>query len=375
MTREELRGVILLRRFPTRRHGDGRAMRTLLEAASSLLLASAKLVLAGARIPWRSLPHSVRGWVSPGSRWPGLAHVLSYIATYDETHDLGTFAGNLVVVHQQYSESSADEKEKLEKQFDKIMEGLVMPNGVQKTTRRLRQHSILAKVLADERCRPQKSAITVLDVPSSSGVVALDSIAMLRQYYTIRAYVLGDLCFHIYYDTGRECVFDEAFNLLQVRLGERFFSIHRGHESGDVYTPLTAVLLFPFDVVAWFLKKKCVYSQEGHTVPLLLIHPDVDAGLRRGDFSLSKVDVFKGIKEHYDLILSFNLLQQNYFPQEQIARGVENLTNALNEQGFLIMGNDTCFSVAQKREGKLVIIKEEGRFSLSLPKALITEIE
>jgi len=367
--------MILHRWFPARRHGDVLAMRTLLEAAISLLLASAKRAQAGARNLWKRLPLSVRGRVYLASRWTGLLHVLSHLATYDETHDLGTFAGNLVVVHQQYSESSADEKEKLEKQFDKIMEGLVMPNGVQKTTRRLRQHSILAKVLADERCRPQKSAITVLDVPSSSGVVALDSIAMLRQYYTIRAYVLGDLCFHIYYDTGRECVFDEDFNLLQVRLGTRFFSIHRGHRSGDVYTPLTAVLLFPLDVVAWFLKKKCVYSQESHTVPLPLIHPDVDAGLRRGDFSLSKVDVFKGIKEHYDLILSFNLLQQNYFPQEQIARGVENLTNALNEQGFLIMGNDTCFSVAQKREGKLVIIKEEGRFSLSLPKALITEIE
>ena len=179
--------------------------------------------------------------------WPGLAYVLSYIATYDETHDVGTFAGNLVLVHQQFSGSSTDEKEKLEKQFDKIMEGLAMPNGVQKMTRRLRQHSILAKVLADERCRPQKSAITVLDVPSSSGVAALDSIEMLRQYYTIRAYVLGDLCFHIHYDTARECVFDEDFNLLQVGLGKRFFSIHRGHRSGDVYTPLTGALLFPLD--------------------------------------------------------------------------------------------------------------------------------
>ena len=39
---------------------------------------------------------------------------------------------------------------------------------------------------------------------------------MLSQYYTIRAYVLGDLCFHIHYDTARGCVFDEDFNLLQV---------------------------------------------------------------------------------------------------------------------------------------------------------------
>ena len=51
---------------------------------------------------------------------------------------------------------------------------------------------------------------------SSSGVAALDSIEMLSQYYTIRAYVLGDLCFHIHYDTARGCVFDEDFNLLQV---------------------------------------------------------------------------------------------------------------------------------------------------------------
>jgi len=325
-----------------------------------LLLESAKLGLAGARILWRSLPRSVRGWLSPGSRWPGLGYVLSYIANYDETHDLRTFAGKLVVVHQQYSGSSADEKEKLEKQFDKIMEGLVMPNGVQKTTRRLRQHRILAKILADERCRPQKSAITVLDVPSSSGVAALDSIAMLRQYYTIRTYVLGDLCSRIYYDTGRECVFDEDFNLLQVKLGKRFFSIHRGHESGDVHTPLTRVLLFPLDVVAWYLKKKYVYSTKSHTVPLFLIHPEVDARLRSGDFRLSTIDVFNGMGGHYDLILSFNFLQRNYFPREQIARGLENLTNALNEQGFLIVGNDESFSVAQKREGKLVVIKEEG---------------
>jgi hypothetical protein len=359
MIREDRWGVILRRRLPTSRHVDARAMHTLLEAASSLLLASAKRALAAARVLWKSLPSSVREWVSPGLRWTGLAHVLSYIAAYDETHDLGNFAGNLVVLHQQYSRSSADEKEKLAQQFYMIMDSLVMPNGVQKTTSPMRQHSILAKVLADERYRPRKSAITVLDVPSSSGVAALDSIAVLSEYYTIRAYVLGDLCFQIYYDTGRECVFDEDFNLLQVRFEKRFFSIHRGHRSGDVYTPLTGVLLFPLDVVAWYLKKKYVYSTKSHTVPIFLIHPDVDARLRRGDFSLSKMDVFKGIGEHYDLILSFNFLQQNYFPGEQVARGVENLTNALNEQGFLIMGNDESFSVAQKREGKLVVIKEK----------------
>jgi hypothetical protein len=361
MTREEGWGVIMRGRFRTSRHGEGRAMRMLISPIS-LLLASAQRAVAGARNLWKRLPVSVRERVVLASSWTGLPQVLSYIATYHETHDLGNFAGNLIVVHQQYSRSAADGKEKLAKHFDKIVEHLVMPNGVHKTTYPLRQHNLLAKVLADEQCRPQKSAITVLDVPSSSGVAALDSIAMLRQYYTISAYVLGDLSFHIYYDTGRECVFDEAFNLLQVRHQRRFFSIHRGHRSGDVYNLLTGALLFPLDVVAWYLRRKYPYSPNSHTVPLSLIHPDVDARLRGGDLSLSKMDIFKGVGGHYDLILSFNLLQRNYFPRDQIARGIENLTNALNEQGFLIVGNDASFSVAQKRKGKLVLIRQEGRF-------------
>jgi hypothetical protein len=145
-----------------------------------------------------------------------------------------------------------------------------------------------------------------------------------------------------------------------VRLEKTFFSIYRGHRFGDVQSPLSRALLFPLDVVAWYLKKKYVYTTNNHTVPLFLIHPEVQARLSNGDFSVSKIDVFKDIGEHYDLILSFNLLQRSYFTQEQIARGVQNLTEALNEQGFLIMGNDGFCSVAQKREGKLVIIREDS---------------
>jgi hypothetical protein len=325
----------------------------LLEATSSLLLASTRNL-------WKRLPLSVRRWVDTALRWLGLAYASGYIATYNEVHDLGNFAGNLGVLQQRYSGSSDDEKEKIANQFNKIMDSLIMPNGVNKATRPMRYHSILAKVFADERCRYQKSSITVLDVPSSSGVADLDIYAMLCQHYTVGAYVLGDLCFQIYYDMDRQCVFDEDFNLLQVRLEKRFFSIHRGHRLGNVCTPLSRVLLFPLDIVAWYLKKRYVYSTKSHTIPLFLIHPDVHARLSQGDFSLSKIDVFKDIGEHYDLILTFNLLQRSYFTQEQIARGVQNLTEALNEQGFLIMGNDGFCSVAQKREGKLVVIREDS---------------
>jgi len=44
----------------------------------------------------------------------------------------------------------------------------------------------------------------------------------------------------------------------------------------------------------------CVYSTKSQTVPPFLIHPDVDSRLKRGDFSLSRMGVLKGIGEHYD---------------------------------------------------------------------------
>ena len=50
------------------------------------------------------------------------------------------------------------------------------------------------------------------------------------------------------------------------------------------------------------------------------------------------------------MILCFNLLLRTYFPEDQIAKGIENLTNALDERGFLIMGEQVTFSVAQKRD-------------------------
>ena len=61
------------------------------------------------------------------------------------------------------------------------------------------------------------------------------------------------------------------------------------------------------------------------------------------------------------MILCFNLLLRTYFPEDQIAKGIENLTNALDERGFLIMGEQVTFSVAQKRDGELVVVENEGR--------------
>ncbi len=332
-------------------------------ATGLLFLGLASRTLAGVKKLWkRVVPRSVRTRVHAALDRTGVPYVLSYIASYDETHQLSNFAGNLVALSAAYVSSSADQRQKLAKQFDRIMNALVMKNGVKKTTHQMRQNRILTDVLADANCRLHKSTIKVLEVPSSTGIAALDNFVTLSQYYRIGAYVLGDLFFHLYYDTDRQCIFDEEFNLLQVKLKKRIFNICRSERSGERHSRLTPVLLFPFELASRYLKEKYVYSETSHTVPILLLHPDVEARVRSGDMTVRKMDVFNEIGDRYDLILCFNLLHRSYFRQDQIARGIENLKQALQEQGLLIMGDGKLFSVAQKREGRLEVVKQGGRF-------------
>ena len=63
---------------------------------------------------------------------------------------------------------------------------------------------------------------------------------------------------------------------------------------------------------------------------------------------MRKCDVFSPIDDHFDLILSFNLLQRNYFPPARIKQGVENLGCSLNEGGVLVIGDTTTFAVYRK---------------------------
>jgi len=134
--------------------------------------------------------------------------------------------------------------------------------------------------------------------------------------------------------------FDDEFNLLQVKLKNRFFGIYRPGQSGRGDGPFTAVWLFPFELLSRYLKQRYVYSERSNNVPILVLHPDAEAMVRTGELTVKKMDVFSAIEGRYDMILCFNLLMRNYFPEDQIARGIENLKNALDERGFLIMEDD-----------------------------------
>jgi len=311
---------------------------------------------------WRRIPESVRERIYRVLAWTGLPYSVSFVVRYSDSHKLPHFAGHLVSLKQDFARSTGEHKKALTGQFDGIIDNLVMKNGVRKTTYSARHASIMVSVLGGEPCRINKSEIRVLDVPSSTGISSLASLEMLGRFYTVSAYVLGDLFFRIGYDRHRGCVYDDAGDLLQVKLKKQFFAIYRPHVSGNVYNPVADLLLLPFNVRSWYLKRKYRCKDPASLEPILLIHPDVEARLGDGVLSTREMDVFKAIEDNFDVIISFNLLQKNYFPPALIEAGKENLKYALNEGGLLIMGNTESFSVSRKIDGELVVVERTGDF-------------
>jgi hypothetical protein len=314
--------------------------------------------LRAARRLWRACPEGLRRALQR----TGIPYVVGFAARYRRAHSRANFAGSLLELKADRWNIREEWHPALSARFDAILDSLVMPNGVRKTTYSRRQEEVLSRVLAHEGCTLNGGAIRVLDVPSSAGTDSLRSYALLSERHPIASYVLGDLCFEIVYDPRRQCVFDTQGNLLQVGLGKRFFSIYRAHAAGEVYSWLTGLLLLPLDLYGSYLKKRHPYAESDVNVRIRVVHPAVEALLSNGVLRLATMDVLEPIAGTYDLILSFNLLQRNYFPPKRIALGLENLGRALAEGGLMVIGNTESFVVLRKRGGQLLSVVREGVF-------------
>jgi hypothetical protein len=290
----------------------------------------------------------------------GLPYAASFLLLYRNRHRIANFAGNLEELKVAYSEGRAEQRAELSRQFDCMVDALVMPNAVKKTTYENRLARSLSAVLSAVQL--PKAEIRVLDLPASTGIASLQSLALVRERYRVTSYVLGDKYHKILYDPRRRCIFDEQGHLLQVAFRKHFFSIYQGHASGDEHTFLSSCLLFPHSIVAWYLRKRYRFEPHTNYRELLVVHPEVERLLGQGTFHLQVMDIFAPIPGCYELILSFNLLQRNYFPPDVIKAGVNNLAASLSEGGVLIMGNTESFLALQKQQGALVPCLQEGSF-------------
>jgi len=313
-------------------------------------------MLATLRRQWSRLPESLQLLMAR----TGVPYVASFTLRYNARHRLENFAGNLPALQDAYSEISPAKRTQLLRQFNSIVDALVMPNAVAKTTYESRLTRSLSAVLS--AIQLPSTDIRVLDLPASTGIASLQMLALLRQRYQVVSYVLGDKYHKILYDHDRRCIFDEQGNLLQVAFRRHFFSIYRAHSCGDEHTFLSSCLLFPHSLVSWYLRKRYPFKPHIKYRQLLVIHPEVEKVLDQSIIQLREMDVFQPVPGRYDLILSFNLLQRNYFPPDVITAGVNNLSESLSDGGVLVFGNTESFVALQKRGDMMFPCVREGSF-------------
>jgi hypothetical protein len=282
--------------------------------------------------------------------------VVGRILRYRDKHRIANFAANLEKVKLDYSAADVESGAELSRRFSSILDALVLPNGVTKTTWANRLGRSLSTVLsAVELPAPD---IRVLDVPSSTGVASLQCLAIIQERYRVTSYVLGDKYHELLYDPRRRCIFDEQGNLLQVAFSKYYFSIYRGR----VTHPLLACLLPPHSAMTWYLRRHYRFKPHAEYRRLSIVHPEVERLLDQRILQLREMDIFQPIPGRYDLILSFNLLHRNYFPADTIMVGVANLAASLSEGGLLVLGNTNSFLALQKCNGAMVARLREGSF-------------
>lgn len=310
----------------------------------------------------RHLPAGVTQFLSRVLMPSGIPYCLNYIAIYSDAHRSENFAGNLAAIVEQYVGASSSTREILDERVESIAASLVLANGVRKTTYRERHAAALKRIFDDEQVRVQKSRIRVLDIPSSFGTTSWDSHQALSEHYQIAKYVLADRYWKVLLNPTTECIYDEDGCLLQVRGKKRFFSVNRPQTKGEGHGIVAKMLFAPLDARSWYLRKKHRLASPKCLVEIPLVHPEIVDRVANGTLTLARYDIFGKIDEEFDIILSFNLLQRNYFTDREIELGRANLASSLAEQGILVTGNTDAYSVFKKVGGELCLVKSEGRF-------------
>jgi hypothetical protein len=310
-----------------------------------------KAVFANVRGLW------CRIWEDCGV-WARLVHLATRVPHYTELHRIANFAGNLEKLKVAYASGNDELRQKLSTQFDAIIDQITMPNGVGKQTHSNRLVSSISAVLS--AIQLPHVEIRVLDLPASAGTASLDNLALLEERYRVTSYVLGDLYHAILYDETRRCIFDEHGNLLQVGFKWLFFSVYRVGTLSERYKAKNQFFALPHDVMAWYLRKRYRFKSGAAYRRLLVVHPEVERIVGQGLCRLEEMDVFQPISDGYDVIISFHLLQQGYFPPEIIKKGITNLGAALSEGGLLIMGSENSYLALQKQGDALITRLHQG---------------
>src|SRR4051794_30885205 len=172
---------------------------------------------------WKALPERFRQELHTKLSQTGVYFLSRSGKRRPHNRDPANFAGNIKQVKDTYFEQKLygnEVNQDIERHFFHIVDSLVMKNGVTRSTFRGRSGQIISRVLNEHSL--DKREISVLDIPSSTGIASLGIREEIEKRYAVSSYILADLFFDIYYDKKRECIFDDEGNLLQVKFKRSF---------------------------------------------------------------------------------------------------------------------------------------------------------
>lgn len=215
-----------------------------------------------------------------------------------------------------------------------ILHSLIFPNGVRKTTAPGRNAEQVGR-LVQTHLRGRKE-LSIIDVGSSSGVDASETLRRLSSAYRVKRYVLADLYPRVQYDSRSGMVYDEDGQPLQLSLGPLgFFSFHFSHN----FAWQTRLSLAE-RILAKSLKS--LVPEPGFTTVLALADPSLlDAGgSLLPPFELIRFNVFESkLDMKFDLVVCLHLLVARYFDERTIEAGIANLKELVAPGGLLVVGD------------------------------------
>jgi hypothetical protein len=223
--------------------------------------------------------------------------------------------------------ATAEEDVRREKSFFK---SLCLPNGTHKTTAPGRLHDVdrlTAEGLAG------RESVAVLDVGISSGVTTLELLDHLENRGLATRGVGVDICVRaaLHSVLGLDVLYDAGGRVLQV--ATPLFA--RGRPDRSQTSLRSRALWTAMRVLELPPMRAVVRTRRGR--PIDLVSPRLSA--RRG-FAVVEHDIARPRAEWdqaFDLVRAANILNSSYFPPDQIAVMLTNLTAWLRVGGLLVV--------------------------------------